>query len=270
MGGLELYDSIIKTRHNGTVFGKRYFVCPRNKGLFVQRSVILKIIKAQNLKKTLKELERRQIERKKLNDRRRKIKKKTMQKQGALALYQSRTKMSVAHDFNEDNIKEQKIKNDFKRFQRISFLASNNPELVSMAVMDNETKQNESDEVDDVDIDNEAWDSLKERPILQILDDDENIDLNGNECKVRLFYSLKHYVLDWEHVIDKGLMIKDINSGSKQGRALILECGIQANCNWFIQKMNGNEIGKCSKDAVDEIVNGLVTDIGYDIVLKKE
>merc|ERR1712228_1143058 len=202
MGGLELYDSIIKTRHNGTVFGKRYFVCPRNKGLFVQRSVILKIIKAQNLKKTLKELERRQIERKKLNDRRRKIeKKKSMQKQGALALYQSRTKMSVAHDFNEDNIKEQKIKNDFKRFQRISFMASNNPELVSMAVMDNETKQNESDEVDD-----------------------ENIDLNGNECKVRLFYSLKHYVLDWEHVIDKGLMIKDINSGSKQGRALILEC----------------------------------------------
>lgn len=173
--GLELYDSINKTRHNGTVYGRRYFSCPRNKGLFVKRDRITEVIKPQHLKQTLKELERRQIERKKLNDRRRKIeKKKSMKQQGALALYQSQTKIAVV-DENGDAVKEEKIKNDFKRFQRLSFMASNNPEIARLSAADNEKKEDEdekSDEIDeqvlDIDIDSEAWDSLKERPIIQM------------------------------------------------------------------------------------------------------
>eukprot|EP01084_Bolivina_argentea_P213288 362281_1 len=42
--GLECYDSLTKTRHNGTVFGKRYYNCPRNKGLFVRKQIIVDVM----------------------------------------------------------------------------------------------------------------------------------------------------------------------------------------------------------------------------------
>ena len=41
--GIELIDATI-TRHNGMVLNKRYFTCPANKGLFVRRECIIKII----------------------------------------------------------------------------------------------------------------------------------------------------------------------------------------------------------------------------------
>ena len=36
--GIEIFDIITKTRHNGTVFGKKYFNCPRNKGMEFRES----------------------------------------------------------------------------------------------------------------------------------------------------------------------------------------------------------------------------------------
>ena len=41
--GIEMVDTTI-TRHNGMVLNKRYFTCPANKGLFVKRECIIKII----------------------------------------------------------------------------------------------------------------------------------------------------------------------------------------------------------------------------------
>ena len=46
--GVELIDTTI-TRHNGMVLNKRYFTCPANKGLFVKRECILKIIDQNNI-----------------------------------------------------------------------------------------------------------------------------------------------------------------------------------------------------------------------------
>ena len=34
--GVEIYDALTNTRHNGNVFGKKYFNCPRNKGMHMQ------------------------------------------------------------------------------------------------------------------------------------------------------------------------------------------------------------------------------------------
>merc|ERR1719491_608295 len=64
--GLEIYDALTQTRHNGTVFGKRYFNCPRRKGLFTSRDTILEVIKPQNIKKALRDLDKKQIKRQKL------------------------------------------------------------------------------------------------------------------------------------------------------------------------------------------------------------
>eukprot|EP00485_Elphidium_margaritaceum_P005761 CAMPEP_0202689130 /NCGR_PEP_ID=MMETSP1385-20130828/4471_1 /ASSEMBLY_ACC=CAM_ASM_000861 /TAXON_ID=933848 /ORGANISM="Elphidium margaritaceum" /LENGTH=1090 /DNA_ID=CAMNT_0049344223 /DNA_START=33 /DNA_END=3305 /DNA_ORIENTATION=+ len=38
--GIELYNELMKTRHNGAVIGKRYFRCPANRGVFVRRALI--------------------------------------------------------------------------------------------------------------------------------------------------------------------------------------------------------------------------------------
>merc|ERR1712062_917702 len=38
--GIELYNELIKTRHNGAVIGKRYFRCPPHRGIFVRRKLI--------------------------------------------------------------------------------------------------------------------------------------------------------------------------------------------------------------------------------------
>lgn len=105
--------------------------------------------------------------------------------------------------------------------------------------------------------------------IVHRLDDDENTNMNGSECRVRLFYALQCYV-EYEYVHEKGLLIKDINSGSKHGRELILETGIQANSSWFVQRINGKHIGKYSKEAADDILDKSSAENGYDILLKKE
>ena len=82
--GVEIYDAFTTTRHNGTVFGKTYFQCPRNKGmmyskifihyafafytnsgLFVQREIIVSVIKPEDvIGQIIKNFERQQWQRK--------------------------------------------------------------------------------------------------------------------------------------------------------------------------------------------------------------
>eukprot|EP01083_Nonionella_stella_P013369 37655_1 len=298
--GLEIYDSFIKTRHNGTVYGKRYFNCPRNKGLFVKRDVIMSIIKPQHIKKELQEHEQKQIKRKKLEKEKeaaaaRKVAIDTRKGMGLthtnnqnsmLALYQKQVYgnnkliLKITNENKQDDI-ERQVHKDFARFRKLSFRASHNPEIFSI-MMDNEREENDNKDEEDeqggltpnellpqgVDIDAEAWDSFKERPIIEVLDEDDNGD--DDMCHVRLFHPLNTYFLQYEHVFNKGILIKEMHHHSKQGRALILECGVQGNDRWYIMNVNEENIKKYSKTAVDEILDRLLPDIGYDIVLKRE
>jgi len=310
--GLEIFDSITTTRHNGTVFGKRYFNCPREKGLFVKREIIVETIKPQNLKKALKQLEQKQIQ---LQNEEEKKKKLEQEKRAAikqriehnknqnsiLALYQSQVygnhKLALQLEKDDSNSAANKIKKDFKRFERLSFMAANNKEIQSMIRQDaegdvvfngdgdgdqddgnNDDDDNDKEEskgdADDgrdahkgIDIDEEAWSSKKEREILELLDDESN---DANTCNVRLFYPLNLYISEYEYVFNKGLLVKRVNNVSKQGRSLILECGVQGNGSWYIQAIHEENIKKFSKEAVDEILQKLLPDYGYEIMLKQE
>jgi len=102
--GVEIYDLFTNTRHNGTVFGKKYFNCPRNKGLFVQREVIVSLIKPENIKKMLKNLERKQLQK---------------QRQASPVS----NKLGV----NNNSKEEQEIRKSFKRFQRLSTIMQKVP-----------------------------------------------------------------------------------------------------------------------------------------------
>jgi len=134
---------------------------------------------------------------------------------------------------------------------------------------------------DGVDIDYEAWDSHRERPILELIGrdhepmtDEFGIDLDDEEEEegddedvhsVRLFYPLDKYIREWDWVFDRGLLIVDIDNISKYGRALILDCGIQGDNGWYIQSINGEDITKYSEEDSEMVINRLVPDIGYDI-----
>eukprot|EP00484_Ammonia_sp_Unknown_P011142 CAMPEP_0197072568 /NCGR_PEP_ID=MMETSP1384-20130603/210162_1 /TAXON_ID=29189 /ORGANISM="Ammonia sp." /LENGTH=470 /DNA_ID=CAMNT_0042511389 /DNA_START=32 /DNA_END=1448 /DNA_ORIENTATION=+ len=361
--GLEIFDSLTTTRHNGTVFGKRYFNCPREKGLFVKREIIVETIKPQNLKKALKQLEQKQIQ---LQNEEEKKKKLEQEKRAAikqriehnknqnsiLALYQSQVygnhKLALQLEKDDSNSAANKIKKDFKRFERLSFMAANNKEIQSMIrqdaegdvvfngdgdgdqddgnnddddggdggdeeeskgdaddgrdahkgidIDDNDKEESKGDgdgdqddgnnddddndkeeskgDADDgrdahkgIDIDEEAWSSKKEREILELLDDESN---DANTCNVRLFYPLNLYISEYEYVFNKGLLVKRVNNVSKQGRSLILECGVQGNGSWYIQAIHEENIKKFSKEAVDEILQKLLPDYGYEIMLKQE
>merc|ERR1712190_218450 len=54
--GIELYNELIKTRHNGAVIGKRYFRCPPHRGIFVRRSLIKENIAVLEIEKEKKKL----------------------------------------------------------------------------------------------------------------------------------------------------------------------------------------------------------------------
>ena len=51
--GIQLIDSTI-TRHNGMVLNKRYFTCPANKGLFVRRECIKKVMNQHQINNPIK------------------------------------------------------------------------------------------------------------------------------------------------------------------------------------------------------------------------
>merc|ERR1712003_403018 len=72
--GIELYNELIKTRHNGAVIGKRYFRCPPHRGIFVRRSLIKENIAVLEIEKEKKKLRAKE---KKLREAQKKGKKST-------------------------------------------------------------------------------------------------------------------------------------------------------------------------------------------------
>eukprot|EP01083_Nonionella_stella_P022452 62095_1 len=54
--GIELYNELIKTRHNGAVLGKRYFRCPPHRGVFIRRSIIRENIAVLDIQPSIKKL----------------------------------------------------------------------------------------------------------------------------------------------------------------------------------------------------------------------
>eukprot|EP00483_Globobulimina_turgida_P004398 UN04407 len=54
--GIELYNEILRTRHNGAVLGKRYFRCPPHRGVFVRRSLIKENIAVLDIPKSISKL----------------------------------------------------------------------------------------------------------------------------------------------------------------------------------------------------------------------
>eukprot|EP00486_Rosalina_sp_Unknown_P007157 CAMPEP_0201574988 /NCGR_PEP_ID=MMETSP0190_2-20130828/19873_1 /ASSEMBLY_ACC=CAM_ASM_000263 /TAXON_ID=37353 /ORGANISM="Rosalina sp." /LENGTH=184 /DNA_ID=CAMNT_0048004025 /DNA_START=654 /DNA_END=1208 /DNA_ORIENTATION=+ len=119
-----------------------------------------------------------------------------------------------------------------------------------------------------IDIDTEAWDSYKEKPILELVEDGNN-DPDAQIFNIRLFYPLKEYIKEYEYVFNKGLIVKEVDTVSKQGRNLILECGVQGDKGWYIDEINGDNIRKYSKEKLDDVLEKLLPDIGYDISLKQ-
>jgi len=67
--GIELYNELIKTRHNGAVLGKRYFRCPPHRGIFVRRSLIKENIAVLEIQESINKLRTKE---KKLKDERKK------------------------------------------------------------------------------------------------------------------------------------------------------------------------------------------------------
>ena len=59
----------------------------------------------------------------------------------------------------------------------------------------------------DIDIDEEAWSSQKEKPILELLDD-ANTDEDASIFGVRFFYPLNLYISKVEYIFNKGLLVK--------------------------------------------------------------
>eukprot|EP01084_Bolivina_argentea_P275178 469202_1 len=71
--GIELYNVLIRTRHNGAVLGKRYFRCPPHRGVFVRRGLIKENIAVLDIQKSINKLRAKE---KKLKDQRKKKLKK--------------------------------------------------------------------------------------------------------------------------------------------------------------------------------------------------
>eukprot|EP01084_Bolivina_argentea_P158751 276537_1 len=142
-------------------------------------------------------------------------------------------------------------------------MATNNAEIQSMINKDNEMEEkgnenNENDDDDaeiDYDADLETFGS-SEKPII------ETIKECDNEFEIQLFYKLNEYIIEYEYIFNKGLYIKEMNNDSKQGRALILECGIQGEKSWFIQSIQNEKIIKFSKQKIDHLLQNINIDIG--------
>ena len=58
--GVQIYNDLIETRHNGQVDGIRYFRCPANKGLFIRREIIIENIRGLQIKKSVKDLKHKE------------------------------------------------------------------------------------------------------------------------------------------------------------------------------------------------------------------
>eukprot|EP01084_Bolivina_argentea_P275176 469200_1 len=71
--GIELYNELIKTRHNGAVLGKRYFRAPAHRGVFIRRQLIRENIPVRQIDPSIKNLRKKE---KILKDKRKKLLKK--------------------------------------------------------------------------------------------------------------------------------------------------------------------------------------------------
>jgi len=294
--GVELFDVLSATRHNGTVFGKKYFNCPRNRGLFVRRECILEIVRPQSVKKVLRELEEKQLRRRKERERAQQIDAQKNNKSDLSVLITE----SPEIDEIDENVRvyqqeiygrnsavssseDVRIRKEFKRFNRLSAIISltspelqrvlDQPELknkLAMAQLNEEEEQEDSDEEEEEsDVESEETDESGE--CFRELHSNDDF----REYEMKWFCAPNAFVSEHQHVFNKGLLITQMNTESEAARALILEFGVQPKRQWYVQQMQGRNIKKYSRQNAEELVAKLnrmgeeELRQGYTVLLKQ-
>lgn len=277
--GIELFDIITKTRHNGTVFGKKYFNCPRNKGLFVKREQIMDVIEPQEIKKVLKQLERDQLRQQramaKAQRDRDRVHRQNKAAESLLAVYQQEIYGNVQlalreSNSNDERKKEESVKKHFRRFSRLGHHVTSSPSITLLSDLQAMLK-------DDDDSLNVA--DLSTTPEVDEFGGSEDIEYfqelfsneEDGEFDIKLFGPFERFVSEFEVVMNKGIRIKAMNLSTRQGRAFVLEYGTGENVDLFIQKIDGRNIKKMKEQKVMRLLQSVTFNVekGYTIALKQ-
>ena len=114
-----------------------------------------------------------------------------------------------------------------------------------------------------VDLEASEFDTRKTNMWTIKCDEDNNIHT------VKLFCDLHEYIQKYDYFKDKGLYISQMNSDTKQGRALILLYGIQTDDKWYITSIKNNDINKLTKENIDKIIDKINVDDGYSVTFQR-
>ena len=89
--------------------------------------------------------------------------------------------------------------------------------------------------------------------------------------EIKLFGAFEQYVGRYEQVMNKGLLVKELNVESKEGRAFVLEYGTGENEEWYIEKIEKMNIKKFSHQKVVRLLKSVTFNVekGYTILLKQ-
>lgn len=89
--------------------------------------------------------------------------------------------------------------------------------------------------------------------------------------EIKLFGAFERYVSQFEVVMNKGIQIKQLNVGTKQGRAFVLEYGTGENEEWYIEQIENKNIKKMPREKVMKMLKRTRESVerGYTILLKQ-